>query len=82
MNHNIRVKPLTKTLSSVHQYLKGKKGRSMETNLRKAPYLLEDGDLIGYIVAENDQQTVTEESFCTDIERNLKQMSIDKIREQ
>ena len=57
------------------------KAKPTNINLKKAPYQIEDGDLIGYIIAA-DEHSVSVENFHTDLEENLKQMLADKKREQ
>ena len=66
----------------------GKKKAPAEANLCKAPHFIQDGDLIGYIVLDPTDSgaiphtAVTAETFMTDTDRNLREASISKKRQQ
>ena len=67
----------------------GKKKAPAEANLSKAPHYIQDGDLRGYKVqyptdsgGAIPQSAVTSESFMTDTDRNLKEASISRKRQQ
>lgn len=68
-------------------YQGGKKKTVVEQNICKAPCLIQDGDLIGFIILDStaeasDRAAVTADTFLTDTDRNLKQANIDRKREQ
>jgi len=54
-----------------------------EPSLRKAPYNMEDGDLIGYvIVPSTSNENIDAKLFQTDLDSKFKAMYLNNKREQ